>query len=643
MRGYRYGGVEPGMPGIEADELLRSLADDLAYHGDLAQALAELLQRGLEGTPGLAEFLERLRRRREELLARYDPSATLRRLREELDAILSAERRAREAAESASGDPSHTLARMELDALPYDLGERIAALSRYDFLDEAARERFEDLMAQLRASVLARSFNELAGALEAGQGGDYAAMLAALASLVERFAAGEDVRADAARFAARYPGVMDPGESFEEFLARLLASRMDLERLLASVDAETRRAFERLAEALATSPEVAEAMRRLAAALSGLAGAEPARIGFRGSEPLALADLGSVVGELGRLDALEEALRQGTTPDRLDVVDLDEVRDLLGEDAVAALARLARATEALEAAGLVSRSGTRTELSPRAIRRLGDILLRELFPPSALGALGHHDAPRRGRGLEPNGEVREWRFGDPFRLALPGTLRNAVNRNGPGVPVRLAPEDFVIDEVDDQLRQGTVLALDLSLSMPLNDTFLPAKKVAIALAALVRSRFPTDDFWLVTFSETAREVDVATLPTAQWDYVYGTNIAHALALARQRLRRVRGRRQILLVTDGEPTAHIDDDGEVFFSYPPSRETLRRTLAEVVRATREHIEISLFVLARDQGLRRFVDQLVAINRGRAYYPGHGELGRVLLDDFLGARLGGGDQR
>jgi len=642
MRAYRYGGVEPSALDPSPEELLRSLADDLAYHGDVANALAELLQRGLGDAPGIAELLERLRRRRDELLSRYDPRQTLSHLRKELDEIVASERRARERARSNTDDPAHTLALLELDALPHDLAERIGALESYSFLDSSSKERFDALLEQLRSSLLARSFDELAGALEQGGAGAYASMLAELADLVERWAQGEDVSADVDRFREAHPGIIAPGESFEDFLARLSAARLDLERLLASVDEETRWAFERLAAAIAGAPEVQAAMERLSRALSQLAMPQVSPLGFRGTQALSLGDLSGVVGELGRLDALEEALRQAASPERLGAVDLEEVRDLLGDDAAAALARLARTTEVLEAAGLINRVGGRTTLSPRAIWRLGDLLLRELFGPSALGALGQHVARRRGRGLEANGEIRPLSFGDPFRLALPETLRNATLRSGPGMPIRLAADDFVIEEVDDQNRQGTVLALDLSLSMPLNDTFLPAKRVALALAALVRSRFPADDFSVVVFSETAREVPIERLPEAQWDYVYGTNIAHAIALARARLRRVRGRRQLLLVTDGEPTAHVDDHGEVFFSYPPTRETVRRTLAEVVRATKERIEISVFVLARDHGLRRFVEQVVTINHGHAYYPGDGEIGRVLLNEFLGSRLGGAER-
>lgn len=638
MSTVRYGGVDPEPLGPEADDVLAALSDDLAYHGNLASALADLLQRGLDDMPGLAELLTRLRERRDQLLARYDPNATLSRVREELDAIVSKERASREAAHERTQAPEHLLAQMELDALPYDIAERLTALEHYDFFDEAAHERFDDLLASLRSSLLAQSFEQLASAIEAGDADAYAAMLSDLASLIERFARGEDISDDLEAFQERYPGIIAPGESFEDFLARLEASRMDLERLLASVDDDTRRALERLQDALAGSPAIAEAMRRLGEALGTIAGFDADAMGFRGSEPLGLGELGPVMRELGRLDTLEAALRQATTPDRLGAIEPDEVRDLLGADAQAALERLSRTTEALEAAGLMNRTGGRVELSPRAVWRLGDLLLRDLARQGVLGPLGQHAVRRTGVGTEPNGEVREWRFGDPFRLALADTLRGSLARNGPGIPLRLDPDDFMIEQVDDQARQGTVLALDLSLSMPLNDTFLPAKRVALALASLVRARFPADDFSVVVFSETAREVPITALPEAQWDYVYGTNIQHALALARQRLRRVRGRRQVLLVTDGEPTAHADDEGSVHFAYPPTPETLRRTLAEVVRATRERIEISVFVLARDRGLRRFVEQVVAINHGKAYYPGDGELGTVLLDEFLTNRLG-----
>ncbi len=636
MRIIRYGGVDPPPEEPSADDILRALADDLAYDGDLASALARLVREGFGATPGLASMLEQLRARRDALLRRYDPAATLSSLRDELDAIVSEERAARHRAYAATGDETHLLAELELDALSWDLAERLSALERYEFLDPNAGERFENLLRELRSSALGRAWNTLADALEGGGGADLTAMLEELASLVERFAAGEPIDEALRTFQGRYPGLLASGESFDELLARLLADRHDLDRLLASLDGEARRAFERLTAALSGSPEVVAALDRLAQALSRVGGHEPTPLGFRGTEAIPLGALSEVLAEIGRLDALEAALSQASTPDRLAALDLTEVEDVLGRDAAEHLDRLSHLGRILRDAGFIDRRAGSLELSPRALWRLGDVLMRDLTASGTTRLLGAHEVRERGVGIELTGERRPWQPGDAFRLAVTDTVRNALLRQGPQLPLTLDPDDFLIEEVDHRERRGTVLALDLSLSMPLNDTFLPAKRVALALAALVRGRFPTDDFGVIVFSELARELRVEELPRAQWDYAYGTNIAHALALARRRLSRVRGRRQLLLVTDGEPTAHVDDDGQVRFAYPPTRETLRRTLAEVVRATRAHIDISVFVLSRDPRLRDFVDQLVALNRGRAYYPGEGELGQVLLRDFLDAR-------
>lgn len=279
------------------------------------------------------------------------------------------------------------------------------------------------------------------------------------------------------------------------------------------------------------------------------------------------------------------------------------------------------------------------DLTPRAIRRLGDQALRQLFRRLEPGLLGRHDTYREGAGDDPAGTSRPYRFGDRVQLDIPRTIRNALVRRGSGVPVRVEPDDFEVEERELLTRGATVLALDLSLSMPMRDNFLAAKKVAIALHSLIASRFPRDYLGVVGFSEVARELTTHELPEVSWDFVYGTNLQHALALARRMLGHQRGSRQILLITDGEPTAHVQADGEVFFSYPPTPETLQATMAEVVRATRDGITINTFMLEASAYLRRFVERMTEVNRGRAFFTTPENLGTYVLVDFLEHRRSG----
>ncbi|HAP78170.1 MAG TPA: hypothetical protein DCR14_19075, partial [Acidimicrobiaceae bacterium] len=229
--------------------------------------------------------------------------------------------------------------------------------------------------------------------------------------------------------------------------------------------------------------------------------------------------------------------------------------------------------------------------------------------------------------------TKQYEFGDPFQLDLHRTVRNAIRRQGPGTPVRLQPDDFEIERTEHLTRSSTVLMLDLSMSMPMRDNFLPAKKVAMALHSLITSQFPRDYMGLVGFSETAYVLTPAQLPEVSWDFAYGTNMHHGFTLARQMLARQSGTKQIIMITDGEPTAHITPRGDVFFNYPPVQETVEATLREVVRCTREGIRINTFMLDANYGLKAFVEQLTAINRGRAFFTDNQSLGDYVLVDFI----------
>ncbi|MHB8190545.1 MAG: vWA domain-containing protein [Ferrimicrobium sp.] len=639
MSTFQYRQRGPSEPiQLDASSILSEIQDSLAYHGNVAEALRELMQRGLDGEVGLAKLLERLRQRREQLLTRYDPNQTVQILRNELDAIINQERSARQQAFQATRDDAHRLAEMELDSLPNDLGQRLKRLQRYDFLNSASQERLEDLIERLRSSILQSQLTITKERLTETALAEMRQMTEALTDLVERYNRGEDVTEAYREFAQRYPEMTTGAETFEDLLERLASEASQLNALLNSLDPQERRDLMDLMEALLADEDVAQAMARLQQALENSSPFQHGlRYGFRGDAPIELGDLSEIFGTLGRLDDLEAELVQATTPDRLGHIDLDQASVLLGSDAKDALVNLSRVTETLRDAGLIGQSGQRMELTPSAIRTMGRSILDEIFPPNMRGTIGHHESRTTGWGTELAGETKHYEFGDPFRLALRETLDNALRHNGPGVPIRITLDDLAIETTESRTRCATVLALDLSLSMPLNDTFLPAKRVAFALSSLITSTFPRDYLSLITFSETAREVPLHELPTARWDYVYGTNIEHALLLARTSLRARPGHRQIFLVTDGEPTAHIDPaTSEPFFSYPPTPETIQRTLAEVVRCTRDRIVINLFILNADRSLRAFADRIVSINHGKAFYPEGDKLGQVIVSDYLSQR-------
>ena len=206
---------------------------------------------------------------------------------------------------------------------------------------------------------------------------------------------------------------------------------------------------------------------------------------------------------------------------------------------------------------------------------------------------------------------------------------------GAGTPVVMTPEDFEIERTEQLTRSATVLMLDVSMSMEMRGRFLAAKKVAMALHSLITSQYPRDYFGLVSFGRVAREVRPERLPEATWDFEWGTNMHHAMMLARRMLARETGRKQIIMITDGEPTAHVTDTGDAFFDYPPDPLTIELTLREVQRCTRDGIRINTFMLEDNPYLRDFVARMMRMNRGRAFYTTPETLGDYVLEDFLDA--------
>jgi uncharacterized protein with von Willebrand factor type A (vWA) domain len=292
-------------------------------------------------------------------------------------------------------------------------------------------------------------------------------------------------------------------------------------------------------------------------------------------------------------------------------------------------------TRMLTEAGLIEQREGRVELTPKGMRKLGQNALAELFRKLDRDQLGRHELESRGSGHERNHQTKPYEWGDPFNLSIGRTIRNAIVR-GETSPVRLVPDDFEIEETEHIVRSSTVLMLDLSLSMPMRDNFLPAKKVAMALHSLISMQYPRDYLGIVGFSEVARILTAEQLPEVSWDFVYGTNMQHGFQLARQLLSRQSGTKQIIMITDGEPTAHINAHGEPEFHYPPIKATVDATLLEVARCTRDDIRINTFMLDPDRSLQRFIEQLTQLNGGRAFFTTPQTLGDYVLVDFIEQR-------
>lgn len=656
-RGFRYSAWDGSQRGfdLDADALLDEMTDDLLYHGDLHASLRRLMQQGMkdrngDDLMGLRDMLQRLREQRHEMLERYDLGGVYENIAEQLREVVDQERegieRRLEEAQSSGDRRRQEIVedqakerRDQLDALPPDLAGRVHELQQYEWMDDAARQRFEDLMSQLKEQLLQSTFNQMSEGMQNMDPERMARMkdmLNELNQMLTQRANGEepDFEGFMERFGDFFPG--NP-QTLDELLEQMAQSMAQMQQMFNSMTPEQRAQLQALSEALLEDMDlrwqVDQLARNLQEAFPNLPWerSQP----FRGDDPLSMGQMPGLLETLGDMDDLEHLLRQATQPGELAEVDVDRARELLGDDAARSLERLAELAKMLEEAGLIEQREGRLELTPRGIRALGQKALGDLFRRLMKDRSGKHESEREGIGHDPTYDHKPYEWGDPFRLDVQQTIKNAIRRSGGGTPVRLTPDDFEIERTEQVTRSATVLLLDVSLSMPMRDNFLSAKKVAMALHALITSQFPRDYFGLVSFGRVAREVPPERLPEMSWDFEWGTNMQHAMLLARQMLRRQSGTKQIIMVTDGEPTAHIEQ-GEAFFSYPPSPVTIEETLKEVMRCTRDGIRINTFMLDESHYLREFVERMMRLNGGRAFFTTPDNLGDYVLVDFLEQR-------
>jgi uncharacterized protein with von Willebrand factor type A (vWA) domain len=672
VESYRYSqwdGTQSGYD-LDADSILSEIKDDLMYHGDVGAALRRLLQQGFQDrngrhVEGMQELLEQIRERRRKEREQYDLGGVYGDIANELNEIVDEEYEALEQLEqeaNASGDERRKEVtgnvvgerRAELGLLPEHLAGRVHGLQNYEFTSSEARERFEQLLERLREEVVQSYLDQVAGAA-AATGPDEREhirnALDALNKMMEQRAAGESLDPSFEDFMGQY-GDLFPGDpkDLDELLEQLAQRMAATSALLASMSAGQRAQLQWLMDDLLGDMDLSWQVNRLAGNLRAAFPGEQwdRRMSFSGGEGLGMAEAADMFQRLGELDQLEQMLSGAPQPGALAEIDLDRVRDLVGKDASASLAELQKLARRLEEAGLVEQREGRLELSPKGLRRIGQRALEDLFKHLSKDRLGGHGLTRIGVGHERAEDTKAYELGDPFNLHIERTMRNALRRQvsadlptdgggrtRPGVqfPVRLSPDDFEIERTEYQTQCATALLVDLSLSMPMRDNFLAAKKVALAMQALISGQFPRDYLGIIGFSERAREIRPEELPAVSWDYVYGTNMQHALLLARRLLARHHGTRQIVMITDGEPTAHLLEDGEVFFSYPPVPATVEATLQEVLRCSREGIRINTFALDATGHLRNFVEKITQLNRGRAFFTTPDTLGDYVLVDFI----------
>ncbi len=636
----RWDGTQ-AFPDLDADDVLDEIADDVLGYGDLKSALQRLLQQGMrppDGArmPGLKDLLDKLRQQKQQRMQRYDLGSSLEDIAKKLDDVVKTERAG---IERDLQGRERERRRQALEQIPPDAAGRLRELQNYDFHDEQAEQKFQDLLASLRAQAMQPFMQGMKNALGNMTPEDLRRMREMIQDLNrmlrERAEGGEP---DFDKFKEKWGDQFPGAESFDDLLEQIGQRMAAMQSLMQSLSPEQRAQLDEMMRSLFLKDERLEAaMRQLGMHLSELIGEMTQRYPFRGDEQVGLEEAMRLMEEMQRLEALERELRGTRSLEDLAKLKPEDVAKIAGDEAARDLERLQEIAKRLKDAGYLEGEDDDLKLTARAIRKIADKALRDIFARLKRDRFGGHQVDRRGAGGDQTDESKLYEFGDPFLLDLKETVMRALARRGPGTPVRLVPDDFAVIRTEQRTQAATVVMLDMSRSMLNNGYFLPAKKVALALSALIRSQFPRDALYIVGFSLYAREFTTQQLPTLSWsEWNMGTNMQAGFMLSRRLLaRHAGGNRQILMVTDGEPTAHLE--GEVAdFNYPPTPRTVQETLKEVQRCTRERITINTFMLERSPWLTSFVEQMARINRGRAFFATPDRLGEYLVVDYVSAR-------
>jgi uncharacterized protein with von Willebrand factor type A (vWA) domain len=666
---YRYGpwrgGPDPLAAPYDVRQALDALGERVLSGEGVRDALRDLLRRGLPDPQGRRKGLDDLRARAERMRretsrrGRLDGAVT--KARAQLDQALAAER---EQLAGEDGDDAR-FAEAQLDALPRSTAAAIAELSEYRWASKEAEQIYQQILDGLRADVIDQQFNGLREALQGmGPDGDPHQRAAALAAMNEmlddlngllaKHARGEDTDQDFAEFMAKHGELFpDNPESVDELIDSLARRAAAAERLMASLTARQREELQGLMAQAMGEGGLAARMGQLSDSLRALRpdlkwGQAGERQRMRGENPLGYGEAAGALQELADLDDLIDQLGQEHAGATLDDVDVETVERTLGSGAAADVQALQELERELERQGWLTRADGALTLSPKALRRLGQTALRQVFEHLGSGKRGEHDIRDAGAAGEATGASRAWEFGDEQPLDVVRSLGNAVRRSaGAGVAgsmssegrLRLLAEDFEVVETERRASAVVALCVDLSYSMISEGRWGPMKETALALAHLVATKFPQDSLQIIGFGRYASKLSVEQLAGVEPDYVQGTNLQHALSIAGRHVRRHPDAEPVVLVvTDGEPTAHLTPDGSAFFDYPPSPMTISATVTEVDALTRYGAAINVFMLSEDAGLQRFVDAIARRNGGRVFTPGLDRLGQYVVSDYLKSRRG-----
>ena len=666
---------------LDADQILTALSEDLMEFGDLQQAMRYLMQRGMETEDGsyikgLRDLLRQLKDQRRQRLERFDMGSIMEDISKQLEEILTMERQTINEWVDRKGDPDdagkfmddlmkdlegNQQADQQTDAegadgnfsnqvlgnigetnkefiknLPEDTASKIKQLQDYEFLNTDAQKKFLKLIDDLRKAMTQSFFKDVQKMVDEMSEGDIERMKNMVKDLNEmlvRKISGEDPGFE--EFMQKYGDMFgdNPPSSLDELLEQMQQQMAATQSLFNAMSPEQQQQLQDMMQGKLGDPELESELARLAKELDFL-NPQGRQYNFSGDEEIDLLAAMELMREMGELEELEQQMQRAQYDGKVDNIDPEKLRELLGEEALDNLEEMKKMLDILEKAGYVKKEGNKYELTPRGTRSLGQKALVEIYAKLKKQNLGNHAVPEEGRFGGRIEESKPYEFGDPFHLHMPRTIRNALDRDGPGSPIRLQMDDFEIYRSELITQTATVLMVDLSWSMALRGSFQSAKKVAMALHNLISSAYPRDSLYVLGFSAYAKEIKPHDLPYLQYDdYLLGTNMQHALILAEKLLaKHQQGTRQVIMITDGEPTAHLENSRPVF-AYPPTPTTISKTLRAVRSCTTKNITINTFMLDQSHYLKAFVEQMSKINGGRIFYAEPHNLGEYILVDYV----------
>ncbi|MES2169880.1 MAG: VWA domain-containing protein [Actinomycetota bacterium] len=647
----RYEGGDPLAAPVDLSEALDAIGESVMAGTSTERAMREFLRRGGRNQSGLDDLARRVAERRRDLLQRHNLDGTLQQVKELLDHAVLEERK-QLARDASMDDADRAFAELRMENLPASPSAAVTELSDYRWQSPRARQDYEKIKDLLGREMLDQRFAGMKQALEGATDEDRAAineMLNDLNSLLEKHQRGEDTQADFDDFMKKHGDQFpEHPQNIDELLDSLAKRSAAAQRMLNSMSQEQRDELMQLSAQAFGSPQLMQSLAQLDANLQALRPGEDwyGSEQFGGEQGLGLGDGTGVLQDLADLDDLSEQLSQQYGGARMDDVDLDKLAKQLGDQAAVDAKTLRELEKALKQSGTLRNDSTgQLKLTPKAMRQLGKALLKDVAARLS-GRGGQRDTRQAGAAGEQSGATRPWAFGDTEPWNIPRTVLNSVQRRAGGDGGRMIEiDDIEVSETEARTQSAVALLVDTSFSMAMDGRWVPMKRTALALHTLITSRFRNDHLQLIGFGRHAEVMDIEQLTAldAMWDK--GTNLHHALLLANRHFRKHPNAQPVLLiVTDGEPTSHLEASGEVFFTYPPHPVTIAYAVRELDNSMRLGAQTTFFRLGDDPGLARFVDQMAKRAHGRVVAPELDDLGAAVVGSYLGSRGGssqGGD--